>query len=486
MDRLRLDLPPHILIFPFPASSHVGSMLKLAELLCHGGLHVTFLVTHYIHGRLLRHSDVQLRFFRYSGFRLQTISDGLPEGDPRSGDKIMDLFHSFGATAKPHFRELLISNRQQNCDTQNPINCILADLLLSFPIDVAEELEIPFIYFKAPSTCNLWVYFCVHKLVEAGELPFKGTDLDAPIASVPGMERFLRRCDLPSFFRAQDVADRDFQMILNETLQIPRAKALILNTFEDLEGPILAHARSVCPKIYTIGPLHTHLKNRLQSPISSNSLWEEDSNCMAWLDTQPSRSVIYVSFGSIAMVSRDQLMEFWHGLVNSGKRFLWVVRPGSVAGEGESQTPTELVEGTRERGYMVGWAPQEEVLAHEAVGGFLTHSGWNSTLESIVAAVPMICWPWFGDQQINSRFVEEVWKLGLDMKDTCDRVIIEKMVRDLMDDRGEEFRQSADRMAELAKKAVREGGSSYCNLDCLIEDIRLLSADGAHVLIGRE
>ncbi|PSS34511.1 7-deoxyloganetic acid glucosyltransferase [Actinidia chinensis var. chinensis] len=266
-------------------------------------------------------------------------------------------------------------------------------------------------------------------------------------------------------------------MILNETLQIPRAKALILNTFEDLEGPILAHARSVCPKIYTIGPLHTHLKNRLQSPISSNSLWEEDSNCMTWLDTQPSRSVIYVSFGSIAMVSRDQLMEFWHGLVNSGKRFLWVVRPGSVASEGESQTSTELVEGTRERGYMAGWAPQEEVLAHEAVGGFLTHSGWNSILESIVAAVPMICWPWFGDQQINSRFVGEVWKLGLDMKETCDRVIIEKMVRDLMDDRREEFRQSADRMAELAKKAVREGGSSYCNLDRLIEDIRLLSAD---------
>ncbi|XP_057510902.1 7-deoxyloganetic acid glucosyl transferase-like isoform X2 [Actinidia eriantha] len=484
MDHRGSDLPPHVLIFPYPALSHVGPMLKLAELLCHGGLHVTFLVTH---GHLLRHSDVQLRFARYSGFRLETISDGLPEDDPRSGDKLMDFLHSFGTTAKPHFREFLISNRQQNSNPHKPINCIVADgLLIRFATDVAEELCIPIMCFRTSSTCNMWIYFCVPKLVQAGELPFKGTDLDAPIASVPGMERFLRRCDLPSFFRAQDVADRDFQMILNETLQIPRAKALILNTFEDLEGPILAHARSVCPKIYTIGPLHTHLKNRLQSPISSNSLWEEDSNCMAWLDTQPSRSVIYVSFGSIAMVSRDQLMEFWHGLVNSGKRFLWVVRPGSVAGEGESQTPTELVEGTRERGYMVGWAPQEEVLAHEAVGGFLTHSGWNSTLESIVAAVPMICWPWFGDQQINSRFVEEVWKLGLDMKDTCDRVIIEKMVRDLMDDRGEEFRQSADRMAELAKKAVREGGSSYCNLDCLIEDIRLLSADGAHVLIGRE
>ncbi|TKY69965.1 7-deoxyloganetic acid glucosyltransferase [Spatholobus suberectus] len=88
---------------------------------------------------------------------------------------------------------------------------------------------------------------------------------------------------------------------------------------------------------------------------------------------------------------------------------------------------------------MVGWAPQEEVLAHKAIGGFLTHSGWNSTLESVVAGVPMICWPYFADQQINSRFVSEVWKLGLDMKDVCDRHVVEKMVNDLMVHRREEF-----------------------------------------------
>ncbi|MFQ6647108.1 hypothetical protein Gotur_020416, partial [Gossypium turneri] len=86
--------------------------------------------------------------------------------------------------------------------------------------------------------------------------------------------------------------------------------------------------------------------------------------------------------------------------------------------------PTELVEGTKERGYIVDWAPQEDVLSHGAIGGFLTHSGWNSTLESVTAGVPMIC----GDQQLNSRFVEEVWKLGLDMKDVSDRRVVEQMV----------------------------------------------------------
>lgn len=175
-------------------------------------------------------------------------------------------------------------------------------------------------------------------------------------------------------------------------------------------------------------------------------------------------------------ITEEQLVEFWVGLVNSGKRFLWVIRPDSMAGKGwESQIPTELREEAKKRGYIVGWAPQEEVLGHPSVGAFLTHSGWNSTLESLFEGVPMICWPHFVDQQINSRFVGEVWKLGLDMKDTCDRVIVEKMVNDVMEVRKEEFARSADWMASLARQSVTKGGVSSVNLDRLIEDIRSMS-----------
>lgn len=197
---------------------------------------------------------------------------------------------------------------------------------------------------------------------------------------------------------------------------------------------------------------------------------------MTWLGSQPSRSVLYVSFGSFIKLSCDQILEFWNGIVNSGKGFLWVMRSDLIDGEsGVGPVPAELDQGTKERGCIVSWAPQEEVLAHQAIGGFLTHSGWNSTLESMVAGVPMICWPQVGDQQVNSSCVSEIWKIGFDMKDTCDRATIEKLVRDLMDNRRDKIMESRVQIAKMARDAVKEGGSSYRNLEKLIEDIRLMA-----------
>ena len=120
------------------------------------------------------------------------------------------------------------------------------------------------------------------------------------------------------------------------TRQSPRAYALILNTFEDSKGPVLSHICIKCPKTYTIGPLHAILKSKLESKttllqsLSPNSLFEVDKSCMVWLDAQPLKSVIYVSFGSFTVMTKDELMEFWYGLVNSKKCFLWAIRPDLV------------------------------------------------------------------------------------------------------------------------------------------------------------
>lgn len=306
--------------------------------------------------------------------------------------------------------------------------------------------------------------------------------MDAPITRVPESEVLIRQRDLPGFYRNYNPAKLtiEFELALNEGKQLPRAQGLILNTFEELERPILSQLRSICPKTYAIGPLHAHFKTRLvlqtkyPTSNSSNCLWEEEKHCIDWLDKQLTKSVIYINMGSLAVMTMDQLIEFWHGLVNSGKRFLWVRRPGSIIGYEDTYViPEELSNGTKERGCIVSWVAQEEVLAHSAIGAFLTHAGWNSTLESIIEGVPMICWPQHADQQVNSRFVSEVWKLGMDMKDTCDRVLIEKTVREVKLEN--EIMQSINITAKLGRESIAKGGSSYNDLNHLIDDINLTS-----------
>ncbi|KAG5616043.1 hypothetical protein H5410_015867 [Solanum commersonii] len=400
---------PHVLIFPLPLQGPVNCMLKLSELLClHQEIHVTFINTEYIHQCLLNYTNVLIRFAKYPNFKFVTVPDGLPEDNPRNGDQIGKIIE-------------------------------------------AKEAKIPLLYFDTISPCAIWTYLAVPKLIEDGEIPFKGNDLDALVNSVSGMEGVMRRRDLPSYCRATDLDIPIIQHVIKKGKHIVQAQALILNTFEALEGPILSQFRALCPNIYAIRPLHTQMKAKL----ASQSL---------------------PTIGSLATMSKAQFLEFWYGLVNSKTNFLWVQRPGSIIGleDDDINVPMELVESTKERGCIVSWAPQEEVLAHPSIGGFLTHCGWNSTLESIVEGVPMICWPYFVDQQVNSRYVGEVGKLGLDMKDVCDRATIERMVIQVMDVKKIEFLERAKQMSNLAIASVGEGGASYQDLERLIEDIRLM------------
>ncbi|KAG8380770.1 hypothetical protein BUALT_Bualt06G0050600 [Buddleja alternifolia] len=392
-------LPPHVLIFPLPMQGHINSMLKLAELLCLSNLHVTILLSDYTHGRLRRHANIESRFSRYSGaFRVATIPDGLPEDHPRNGERSMEIVMSLLKVGGSEFRKLMESTDALSYGgARRRVNVLIMDGVLSFAVPVVEEMGIPFIYFRTVGACSFWANFCFKQVIEAGEIPLKGKDedkysywkkeeLDLIVTSVPGMEGYLRRRDLPAFGRVNDVNDPGFQTIIRETRRTALSSGLILNSFEDLEGPILDQIRKPIPNLYSIGPLHTHLKARLesekseQSSISSSSFWEEDRSSITWLDSQPPKSVIYVSFGSVTLLTRNELLEFW--------------------------------------------------------------------------------------------FVSDVWKVGLDMKDTCDRVIVEKMVKDIMEVRREEFLERAKQLAELAKKAISEGGTSYQNLNRLIEFIK--------------
>nr|XP_043617384.1 7-deoxyloganetic acid glucosyltransferase-like [Erigeron canadensis] len=473
---------PHVLLFPIPFQGPVNCFLKLAELLCVSGIHVTFLNNNHIHGPLLRHTQVLSRFSRYPNFRFETIPDGLEHENPVSGDRFQEVMDAIDVVTKPLFREMIVSGSLSR-RSKRPVTVMIVDGVFSFAAEVGFETSTPVLSFETISPCCLWTsYFHLHNLIEVGHLPFKGNDLDEPIKIVVGTEHVLRKRDLAEFCRKKNLSDPEIQRTLKEAKTIPRTQGLILNTFEELDGLILSHMRKLCPNIYTIGPLHSLHEARLipnKSPKTSfsNSIWKEDQTCLSWLDKFPSKTVVYVSIGSMATLTFDQMLEVWHGLVNSNKPFLWVRRPGSITCENnESIVPNELLEYSQKMGCIIDWAPQEDVLAHRAIGGFLTHSGWNSTLESIVQGIPMICRPFYVDQLVNSRFVGEVWKAGIDVKDTCDRLIIEKAVRDIMDVKRDVFTQTTNTWANLAKESISETGSSSISLSRLIDDIRVMTS----------
>ncbi|XP_058103519.1 UDP-glycosyltransferase 76B1-like [Magnolia sinica] len=157
------------------------------------------------------------------------------------------------------------------------------------------------------------------------------------------------------------------------------ALGYIKNTFDGLESTYLAKIRQdIHPMpLFEVGPLYKF------SPGSSNNILTQEYSCMAWLDKQAPETVIYISFGSSGSFGKIDMVEIAWGLANSDQPFLWVLRTGSIHGHDSVKLLKGFKEKTWERGRIVNWAPQQEVLAHPSVGGYWTHNGWNSTLESI-------------------------------------------------------------------------------------------------------
>ncbi|KAK4751794.1 hypothetical protein SAY87_020592 [Trapa incisa] len=257
-----------------------------------------------------------------------------------------------------------------------------------------------------------------------------------------------------------------------------KATFIAVNTFDELEQEALEVLRTMLPPMYTIGPLQ-HLLEQVDDDglksIGSN-LWKEDRGCFEWLDTKPPRSVIFVNFGSVTVISSHHLVEFAWGLTNSNQTFVWVVRPDLVSGE-SAILPMEFVAATEERGLMMEWVPQEEILKHEAVGAFLTHSGWNSTMESLAAGVPVICWPFFAEQQTNCRYCCTEWGIGKEIDSDVKRDEVESLVREFME--GEGGKEMRSRALDWKKKArdasAYPSGSSYLNLKKLLDKLLLAS-----------
>ncbi|PON50343.1 UDP-glucuronosyl/UDP-glucosyltransferase [Trema orientale] len=470
---------PHAVCIPFPAQGHINPMLKLAKLLHSKGFHITFVNTEYNHRRLLR-SRGPHSLDGLPSFRFETVPDGLPPTDVEATQDIPSLCESTPKHTLAPFKNLL--QRLNSSPEFPPASCVVSDGVMSFTLNAAQELGIPEVLFWTTSACGFMGYLHYKGLVDRGLTPLKDESyitngyLNTEIDWIPGMKN-IRLRDIPTFIRTTDPNDIMIHFILTETKRAQKASAIILNTFYDLEHEVVDSLRAILtPPVYTIGSLHLLLNQipiNIPKSIGSN-LWKEDPKCLEWLDSKEPNSVVYVNFGSITVMTPDQLVEFAWGLANSKKTFFWVIRPDLVAGETAVLSP-EFTAATGDRSFLTSWCPQEQVLSHAAVGGFLTHSGWNSTIESICGGVPMLCWPFFAEQQTNCWYSSGEWGVGMEIESDAKRDEIEGLVRELMDgEKGREMKKRALQWKKLAEETTSGGsdsGSSFLNFEKLVDQL---------------
>ncbi|KAI3705752.1 hypothetical protein L1987_75993 [Smallanthus sonchifolius] len=353
------------------------------------------------------------------------------------------------------------------------IAAFIIDTFCTPAMSLADNFKIPVYYFFTSGA------FC---LAQSLYIP---TFHRTTTQSFKDMNTLIHSPELPPITSLEMIApllDRnttDYWAFLETCVQFPKSAEIIVNTFDSLEPKaIKAITDGVCvphlptPPIYCVGPLVA---------AGGNGSHE----CLNWLDMQPSGSVVYLCFGSLGVFSSDQLKEIAKGQETSEHWFLWVVRsPPLNRKEDRFLPPPEpdldvlLLEGfldrTKDRGLVVKkWAIQVAVLNHKAVGGFVTHCGWNSVLEAVSAGVPMAAWPLYAEQRFNKVVLTDEMKLALPMDESDGGMVtameVEKRVRQLMEGgEGQDVRKVAAARKEEAAMALSDGGSSRVALSKLV------------------
>ncbi|XP_004510912.1 UDP-glycosyltransferase 1 [Cicer arietinum] len=328
---------------------------------------------------------------------------------------------------------------------------------------VINTLQIP-IYFYFTSSASMLSFFLhfptFHKNATK---PIKDFDIHTPI-ELPGLPRLFVD-DWPE--EAVDPTSPSYQMLLECAKSMRESDGIFVNSFDAIERKVIKAMRDgLCvpdgttPLIFCIGPV-------------ISALYEKDENrCMRWLDSQPSQSVVLLSFGSMGRFSKAQLNEIAIGLEKSKQRFLWIVRTKLDLEELslDELLPKGFLERTKENGMVVrNWAPQRAILSHDSVGGFVTHCGWNSILEAICEGVPMITWPLYAEQKLNRLILVQEGKIALKLNQSTNRFVsgteLGERVMELMEsNKGKEIRDNILKMKISAKKARMEGGSSVVDL----------------------
>ncbi|XP_059451326.1 UDP-glycosyltransferase 83A1-like [Corylus avellana] len=256
-----------------------------------------------------------------------------------------------------------------------------------------------------------------------------------------------------------------FELLVRNNKSVKATEWLLCNSTYDLEPAAFALA----PNILPIGPLLA--SNQPGESSSVGKFLPEDSTCLKWLDQQPPGSVIYVAFGSFTIFAPTQFQELALGLELCNRPFLWVVRPADITDGKSNGYPREFHDRVAASGRMVGWAAQQKILSHPSVACFISHCGWNSTMEGVSSGIPFLCWPYFADQFLNQSYICDVWEVGLrlerDESGVISRGEIESKVEQILSN--EKLKERALDLKNIVKTSIKEGGGSHNNLKNFVE-----------------
>ncbi|KAK7247283.1 hypothetical protein RIF29_42164 [Crotalaria pallida] len=450
----------HVLMIPYPSQGHINPMLNFSKRLSTKGVRVTMVTTIFISKsmHILQSSSLP------DSIQFDTISDGFDQGGFAQADSIASYLSHMEAIGSKNLRELI----QKHNFSDYPINCIVYDPFLPWALEVAKEFELVGAAFFTQMCAVNYIYYHVHH----GLLKLPVSSI--PI-SIPGLP-LLELKDMPSFVNNPGFYPPYFHMVMNQFSNIHKADFIFVNSFYELEEQVV-DSMSKLLQLLTIGPTVPSFHLDKGNPNDSDNdihLHRLDSSATSWLKTKPAGSVVYVSFGSMVSLSTEQMEEIALGLKGTGFNFLWVINDLE-----RKKLTEEFVEKICEggRGLVVNWIPQMEVLSNKAVGCFLTHCGWNSTIEALSLGVPMVAMPQWTDQPMDAKFVENVWKVGIRVKVNEDGIVkreeIEFCLRQVMEkDVGREWRINAKKWRELAIEAVSEGGTSDNNINEFVNNLK--------------
>lgn len=475
----------HFLLVTVTLQGHLNPMLRLAQRLVSKGINVTIATNNHVSShRMLKSTRAftnnlhaaaaaQNTAPKPPGISLVFFSDGLILEFDRNKD-VDSFIKSLRTTGAKTLSTLVADFIAQD----DKFSCIICNPFMPWVADTAAEYGIPcaVLWIQACTVLSVYyLYFKNFNLFPAiDENPDKSLEL--PAVSV------LQVKDLPSFILPS--SPPIFRETLSHFFQnLDKIKWVLVNSFAEMEKEAVSFMGVLHP-IYPIGPLVSpFLLGEEEKTIGSVDIWDAENSCIEWLDKKPPSSVIYISFGSISVLSQKQMDDLAMGLKNSNKPFLWVIRTAEKNSEKKGgELPAKFKEETKEKGLVVTWCPQEKVLLHQAVACFITHCGWNSALETVVAGVPVVAYPGWTDQPTVAKFLVDVLKIGIRVKaedEVASAGEVERCIFEVTDGaEAKEMKKRALELKEAAKKVVADGGSSDQNITQFISEIFLRRVKG--------